>query len=669
MYRVGIMLSLSGLSPAEGEKLVSPESEIEFTIVDDGSGIDISTLIVEVKGFRAIDGSDFQSGFNGLDSIINPSGDDFIVVIDPEDSFALGSIISVKIQVQTLDGAFFNQTNVFKILPKEPILINSDPIDGDILTSPQKLLLEFEDIVDGIDLATINIEINDLSFIVDGAVVAAENGPLTDISETDGVVSIRIDPIEPLRNEIYILSYSVSDTSGNLLSSQLTFEVDAPESVLPKVFPQADFLGFNQGIDKVSDIGVGDTLLIEWNKPIGRSYQNEIFILVYQNENRLQLFDEPPTFLATTDIQKAYINNLIPSKTLSYGVRVVEFSIDTFVPTGMTEESTNFYRVPQPATLTETVDTTQLVIRVNSASGFPDEGYLLIGQEVIRYNSVSRETNAFSIVPNGRGLLNSTASVYLSGDEVSLFLACTDKNSVIIAGTPTYQDGYRSGRELEYEGFVVPDYSDNDKNFFQGFDFCGYHDSLPWQTLQGKNDCGSYLGGEFNGFRGFNLYDRMLNQEEVLLEQTGEPVVLLKRLWNGEICSCSDPRRMGTKQRSCVSCYGTGFEGGYQQYLNLRRGDKRLMMHFNETNEDLSLGESSHLHQEFEPNAWTLPAPAIRDRDLIVRFDFTDDIEYIYEVLNSSREKLLFRKFGKQTLALKRLDKTELAYTFKYTLF
>ena len=215
---------------------------------------------------------------------------------------------------------------------------------------------------------------------------------------------------------------------------------------------------------------------------------------------------------------------------------------------------------------------------------------------------------------------------------------------------------------------VVTDYSDNDKKFFQGYDFCGYHKPLPQHTLNGVDDCGSYLGGEYNGFRGFNLWDRLVGREEVLLDQVGEPVILLKRIWDGQICSCSSSRRMHPKVKSCKECFGTGYAGGFSQYSNLRREDRRVMLSFADTVEDLKLGSYEHLEQDFEPSAWTVPVPAIKDRDLVVRFDFTDDQEYIYEVLKVSREKIVFRHFTRQRVELKRLDKTDIVYTFNWTL-
>jgi hypothetical protein len=669
------MLSLSGISPAEGENLVIPSSTVEFTIVDDGNGIDISTLIVEIRGFRAITGTTFHastgSSVNGWDgplSSITPSGSDFIIVVDPEQSFPIGSVVGVKVQVQNFDGNYFNRSYSFKILPQEPILVDSSPPDKGTVTSPQLLQLEFEDIIDGVDVLSIDIDINGLDYITDGLASAEPNGSLTSITPTvDGVI-VRIDPDEALRNGPYILTYSVSDNLGNTLRGRLRFKVNMPEAILPDNFPQSKFLGFFQGINRVADVGCCDGLLIQWNTPIDKSYKTESFVLVYENEYRLDLFDSGPSYLATADTTQHTLIGLETGVTMSYGARALEFPVGTFDPTGMDALDADFFRLPDSTSIAISMSTTDFTVTVDSVIGYPAEGFLRIGQEVLRYNSLSLLTNTFSIPPSGRALFGTAEGMYVVGDEVRLFLECTDSNSVIIMATPTCQDGYQSGRELDYTGFVVGDFSDNDMQFFQGYDFCGYHQALPQNVLEGVGDCSSYLGGEFNGFRGFNLYDRLLNREEVLLDQVGEPAILLKRIWDGEVCTCMDMRKMSPKVKSCISCFGTGFEGGYTQFANLRRADRALMLSFDETPEDLLHGESNHLQQDYDPSAWTLPIPAIKDRDLIVRLDFTGDIEFIYEVLDVSREIVLFGKSGRQRLKLKRHDKTDIIYTYNIML-
>ena len=88
------------------------------------------------------------------------------------------------------------------------------------------------------------------------------------------------------------------------------------------------------------------------------------------------------------------------------------------------------------------------------------------------------------------------------------------------------------------------------------------------------------------------------------------------------------------------------------------------MMKFPDTVEDLTIGDHTHLIQEYKPVTWTIAMPTIRDRDLILRFDFTGDREFLYEVLNVSREKLVFGNYARQKVSLIRLDKTDVKYTF-----
>ncbi len=659
------MISLSGQTPSPGERHVDPATSIEFTIEDDGNGIDISTLIVELNGSRAIEGIEFQNGFEGLESEITPDGDNYLVVIDPEEDFELGTVSSLKIQVRDLNGDYLNSTYSFKIIPEEPVLVTMSPDQGKVLTSSQFIYFEFEDTIDGVEEDSVNITINGLSYISDGEIDEDLNSSYSSITETDDGLIVRIDPIEPLKTGDYSVWYSVSDSAENELHGELKFSVLEGPITLPTDFPQTGFLGFYQGIKKAADQGVGDTIKIEWNTPIKRhNIRSEVFILVYENEKRLDIFDGDPTYITSTAVSSGTITGLATGTTLSYAARAMETFKDSFSPVGMEVVSNGFYRVPPRSTITESVSDTSLKIKVNSVEGYPSRGYLLIGREVIRYTSISESEKAFNVPStNGRGLNNSTPGIYIEGDEVRIFFNCQDSNTVIVMATPTYSDGYHSGREINSEGILVTDYSDNDNIFFQGYDFCGYHKALPQQTLQGVNDCPSYLGGEYNGFRGMDLYDRMIGQEEVLLDQVGEPIVLLKRIWSGEKCDCTNLREDHPKLKSCPDCYGTTWEGGYRQYQNPRRDDKRIMVSFKESPEDLSLTEHGHLSQEFEPPAWTLPIPAIRDRDVLVRFDLTDDVEYIYEVLNASREKILFRKFGRQNLTLKRMDKTDILYT------
>lgn len=655
------MLTISGQIPSDGDKNIDKSSNIEFIINDDGNGIDLSTLIVEVLGERVLVGTDFKSGYDGVFSEITPDGNDYIIVIDPENDFSLSQVIPVKIQVRNLLGDYTNEQYAFKITPAEPQLVSVSPAQDAELETPQFIYFEFEDLVDGIDTTSIDISINGLSYVISGSIQPNINGHFTTISLSGNKATVRIDTLEPLRIGDYTVQYSVADNSGNYLNNTLDFSVIKQPSIDSGI-KQIEFLGYFQGIEKVSDLGRGDAIHVEWNKPLKRDYRYDVFSLIYQNEKRLEIFDNPPTYIAPESTLEGTVVGLTPGVTLSYAARAMEALEGVFDLTGMQEMDSGLYIVPGEATISSQVNISDLRVSVDSVAGWPSSGLIQIGNEVLRYESLLSETNQFVIAENGRGLFNSTPNIYITGDKVSLFFGCQDENTVIVMSTPSYQDGYQSGRVINSTGIIVPDFTDNDRKFFEGFDFCGYHHPRPQDILQGDS-CGSYIGGEHNGWKGMNLYDRMLNREEVLLDQVGEPVVLLRRIWDGEKCTCATSRRDHPKLKSCPECFGTTYVGGYLQYENRRREDKRIMMSFKEAQEDLKHGAHEHLQQEFEPGSWTLPVPAIKDRDIIIRFDFTDDIEYIYEVLDSSREKLMYRHFGRQNLRLKRMDKTDILYT------
>lgn len=665
------MLSISGLSPAEGAKHIEVNTDIQFTIIDDGNGIDTTSLIVNILGDRAVTGITFGTGYNGPGSDITFSGNNLNVSIDPETNFAREKVVEVQIQVKNLSGAYFNYNYSFKTIPEKPVLITSSPTDNEVITQPQYIYLEFEDIFDGIDKTSINVDIGGIDFIVDGVLQTELLGFLSEIRDNDsgdGAI-VRIDPLEPFRNGNYILNFSVADTSGNKLIDKINFSVNQAQATLPPAFPQTGFVGWYQGVKKVSDIGNGNSVDIFWHQLATRSYQSEAFALVYQNEKRLEIFDGDPQYIAAPGVLEANISGLTTGTTYSFAVRAMESYLGTVDLTGMeVVDSVGLYRVPEPAIITSTVQASDNIIYVDSIAGYPAAGFLIIGREIIRYNGLSSVDNAFLVSPNGRGVSETTPGIYLAGDEIKLFLQCTDSNTVIVMSTPTYHDGYGFDRERNGVGLVVTDYDDNDSKQTIPFDFCGYHRAEPYNTLNGVDNCSSYLGGEFGGYRGMNLFDRLVAREEVLLNTTGEPVILLKRIWNGQTCTCMDSRRTHPKVKSCGECYGTGYVGGYAQYVNRRRSDQLVMLAFGDTTEDLKLGAHQSLEQDTEPTAWTIPIPAIRDRDLIVRFDFTGNVEYIYEVLNVTKEKAIFRHFTRQRLALKRMDKTDIIYTVPYTL-
>ena len=656
------MITITGVEPAAGSKRNSKTSLIEFTLKDeDSSGINSSTLIVEVSGVRAIEGATFNPGFNGPYSEINVDVDSLGIIINSESDFPEDSVLDVKIQVQDYSDAYYNFNYSFKIVSHKPFIFLSSPQDRDNLVTPQKLYFDIRDDIDDLNASTLNISLNKAPVYSSGSFVAPFNGVQSSISSSSGRLEVTIDRDEFIRDGDYLLKLEVEDIAGHKLNQPIRFSVKYTSAVLPPVFPQGGFLGFYQGMKRVADVGNGTDLDLEWSIPISRYYNSDVNVLIYYSTDRLGIFDSPPAYLMEQGMTSATISDLRVGTGYYFAARVMESYRGTINTAGMNESYPGVFSVPIKTTLTSVLTADGSVVEV-------EEGFLLITAEVVKYNSVDRINNKFFIPSGGRGLNETTAVYHDTGEESELFLLCQDDNNVIIYGTTTYQDPVSTGRMNNSVGIIVPDFSDFEKMEHDGLDHCGYHKALPWEALNGKNDCGTYLGGIYNGFRGVDIFQRAMDREEELMENVGEKCILFRRRWEGETCSCVTLRRQHPKIRSCRFCYGTGFVGGYEQILNPRRADKRVMIRFYEATEDLKLGDHTHLMQDFQPTALALFKPMVKDRDLVVRFDFTGDIEYIYEVLNVNRERFVFNKYGRQKLSIIRLDKTDILYQIPFEL-
>jgi hypothetical protein len=113
------------------------------------------------------------------------------------------------------------------------------------------------------------------------------------------------------------------------------------------------------------------------------------------------------------------------------------------------------------------------------------------------------------------------------------------------------------------------------------------------------------------------------------------------------------------------NCLGTGFVGGYDQYYNPRRPDSRILMRFPPTTDNLPIKDHG-FQQEFMPNnAWSLSNPAIKDRDVLIRFNQDKTEEFRYEIVNVTRNRLMFSLSGAQAMSLYRLDKTDIIYQWR----
>lgn len=233
----------------------------------------------------------------------------------------------------------------------------------------------------------------------------------------------------------------------------------------------------------------------------------------------------------------------------------------------------------------------------------------------------------------------------------------------------TNDDGYRQ----VVKDLLSTDLSaaDADNVDFPTYDYSGYHRTDPVQLLTGV--CvGSYIGGEqgcidkygnFNIVRGMSLQDQNSQREEILLNITGRPAVLLQRQQTGIQCACYQASSEYPDDR-CPLCYGTKFVFGYTQYFNPRRSDGRILVRPGPTEENLKMYEAG-LESEFPLELWTLTVPTIKTRDVLIMFDQDGNEEFRYEVMGVTRNNTIVSLNGGQKLRVQRIRKYDPAYQIR----
>ena len=430
------------------------------------------------------------------------------------------------------------------------------------------------------------------------------------------------------------------------------------------------------GLRLVEDIGNGISIRLSWQEAIPTDINKQVHYNIYKATNRVEVLDNWP--IAITTATEAIIN-IPPGDMHFFIVRATEFKPSEFDISKLTQIGFNLGEYPTATTLLEDIDAYGATIKVTNNGNFPDAGFLLIDTEVIKYSSVG--ANEFFVEDTQRGAFQTRIAAHIAGAEVKLWHGVEDGNSIIIGNTAAWtedngvprnlealgqfnvdEDGYRSNKD----DILTTDLRENDKETkdFSSYDFSGYHRPSIQDTFD--NQCvGSYLGGEFNGQRGFNFIDRNLSQLDSMLQVTGEAVVFLRRKQTGRRCKCVTLRRENPRFR-CDKCFNTPFEGGFDRFFNKRAISERfvntegkILIRVSPFTDDVKLTQGQGLVQITEISAWSIDWPALKNRDILIRFNLDTMEEYRYEILNVTRNKLIFGEYGKQEIKMRRLDKTD----------
>lgn len=651
--------------PLDGYVNVPIDLSIHFLVnqlASPNSGLLPSTLTVYVDDVPAVISGIIQPPFDGLYSTINlPSFSDIVtpfeVVLDYANRFPKNEFVIVKISCDSviLPGIGSGAT----ILDQYGATTSFGTFSVTGISAPSS------------STRTVTIDAYGTGFIFDGYQLK------------DGYANtFRIlDVIDGYHFNVEVLPKTLRD-DFTFVTSEFDKELTTPV-----------FAGYFQGVYLVDNLGDGYHVNVTWHPARTTRPDYDLAYLIYYSTTRSDVFYEEPKLITQgrrlpnpetisgADAQLfGYFAQVPLPVGVSYyfGVRATEFphSATPVVPpdgygsfaAGRTVVDGYSFAIPASQVLmAQVTGAGSIIVPVASTAGFANNGgYISVGAEVMRYTSLQLGPPGFVVASTGRGQFGTTIqSTHNVGEIVKMYYGNQDDNSVIAKNLVSWEspnDPHRTRPDLITTNYTL---EDGYHTGFEFFDYCGYHRARPDELLSDTGGCGTYVGGEYNGHRGMNAYDRMLATEEQLLEVTGEPAILLKRVWGGERCICMTSRKDNAKVRSCALCFGVGYKGGYVQYRNPRRADHRIMVHFSPADEEISMKPQAGWDQTFSPGTWTIAVPSVKDRDVIIRFDEFGQMQWIYEISAVSRAKNMLQVSGRQKLKLHRLDKTDVLYQYK----
>jgi hypothetical protein len=459
---------------------------------------------------------------------------------------------------------------------------------------------------------------------------------------------------------------------------------------------------FRPGIQFAEDLGLGSVIKTHWKPALTPTGLSKTYYNVYWSTTLDGLFDTPK---AITDALSVAVVGLHGGDGYYFAVRATYYPEDQPI-TQLNTPGPDYYEYPAAVAVNHldgyfNSDELTLTVAPDTA-GFPTSGYLKLGHEVVAYSS--KTTTSFTISQRDAFSLGNLET-HANGTAVELFKGIEDINLSFQFAVPTWDagsnspwlppdpndpDGYASMQDPDgYRAWQVDNLHEDHSEFeTENIDFtsqdelCGTYkaNTTTLVNLYTGNKCSTYFGGREDGFGGgVRLTDANLRREELLLSTTGEPFMLLRAKTTGQQCPRYSIRGEHSAER-CALCYGTRILGGYDRYLyqrlyrpNIENPNGLIAMRVQPYRNDIPLIQYRGLSQTDEITIWAPAIPTIKKRDIIVRYLPIDPgeipiEEFRYEVLNVERNRILFGDDGKQTLTVRKLDKTHEIYTYPTSL-
>lgn len=311
---------------------------------------------------------------------------------------------------------------------------------------------------------------------------------------------------------------------------------------------------FDIGLQEVLPLRDGYSVYLDWRTAVPDVHSYTVGYNIYYSTDQENVFLEGPKHFTLN--KNTTIIGFVPGDTIYFAVRATEFDPSYLNLLGMpnSPHAENAYNYPETA-LSEDIDNETSRIPLIDVSEFPSIGILKVGYELIQYSNIDYLDN---IIYGIRGYYDSAVNSHtIDGYDgydyydptVRLFAGFEDLNQKIVLAQPrieypefpfTELDGYKQ----TITDILTTDLSSSDDSAasLTEYDYTGYHSTSIVNYFSG-NCIGSYAGGEYgcaDGYkvRGLNIQAANNQRQEMLLNVTGEPVVLMKRLWTGIKCNC-----------------------------------------------------------------------------------------------------------------------------------
>lgn len=152
------------------------------------------------------------------------------------------------------------------------------------------------------------------------------------------------------------------------------------------------------GLDKVISLGDGYTVTLKWYQAYPETSTNSIAYYIYYSTEKETVFTDGVKYVSIDDSTEANIIDLTPGQLYYFSVRAVEYDATTSDLSSLPIAYDNLRIVPS-SLLRSDISSTDLIIPLLDITGFPTEGVVNIGAELIHYTSTDTGSNNLGVPP------------------------------------------------------------------------------------------------------------------------------------------------------------------------------------------------------------------------------------------------------------------------------